>query len=596
MIQRHRSHQLEDVSILQFQSRLPEQWVVRRKSPDYGIDLEVEIFNFDGAATGLCFNVQLKATDDPTKRYKVSIEIDRLEYARSLDIPTLYVRYCDYDKSIFARWNFALDLPHPEGKKSKTLHFTASDAFNDAFIGSIFSTLIVLRNLRLCLPSQQFVILPECPTRPDLIGALTATLTKQFAPFSRIAVGLNSFQISPILVRCIVTDTDVQLSIDKIAGLVLEFDDSDELISLVYYGLIALVERVGFRLHAAQLSNIAIRTGISTKKRELAALAACTLDGDTAAGIRLALLNNIHITQDEYYISVLSTLLNSNPHTVDFSEVEKFYLAEVEYQKKHGIQLASTHYSLANLLNHSGRYRDAIRQFNIARRIDPSYLDEYYFICELASSLFTIKRNRCALSLYARCVSLNGSPRDHLNLSDALIADGKIGEARAHLLLCNACDDPIIRDIADQRLYACDYLDSLGGPAGNINNPEILTKAYNTALQEMNLKHAAMLSVILAVFDESNERLWLDAMRFTFLRHQEAAFFCFFKCAHYYCGSWPYLHFRAEVEQLRTHSGLLVTFDELDMYSTQLDSSRETLWPKIQMRRFGPPSFDFKNQ
>jgi hypothetical protein len=61
--QRPRPHVLEEESRRAWHAALPPEWVPRRVDPDYGIDETVEIFE-EGVATGLIFNVQLRATDD----------------------------------------------------------------------------------------------------------------------------------------------------------------------------------------------------------------------------------------------------------------------------------------------------------------------------------------------------------------------------------------------------------------------------------------------------------------------------------------------------------------------------------------------------
>jgi len=84
---RSRSHQLETLSEDRFRNLIPELWVVRRKDYDYGIDLEVELFDENESATGLMFYVQLKATDDQTKRNRISLKEDSRSYYRSLRPP-----------------------------------------------------------------------------------------------------------------------------------------------------------------------------------------------------------------------------------------------------------------------------------------------------------------------------------------------------------------------------------------------------------------------------------------------------------------------------------------------------------------------------
>ena len=107
------------MSISRFKDALPDGWVYRPKTPDYGIDGEVEIFDEGGCSTGLSFNVQLRATDDDTRADRVSLELDELDYYRSLELPTAVVRYGSPKNSIFWEWgaNIASRLKTNEGQK-----------------------------------------------------------------------------------------------------------------------------------------------------------------------------------------------------------------------------------------------------------------------------------------------------------------------------------------------------------------------------------------------------------------------------------------------------------------------------------------------
>ncbi|MFK8034433.1 MAG: DUF4365 domain-containing protein [Hyphomicrobiales bacterium] len=105
MPKRSRTHQLEDISIQSFEQLLPPEWVCRRKDKDYGVDLEVEVFDENGKSKGLLFYVQLKATDDIKKERSVNMKVDSLEYLDSFDNPSIVVRYCDDSKAVrFVNW------------------------------------------------------------------------------------------------------------------------------------------------------------------------------------------------------------------------------------------------------------------------------------------------------------------------------------------------------------------------------------------------------------------------------------------------------------------------------------------------------------
>lgn len=153
MPKRPRSHQLETLSEGRFRSLIPEAWVVRRKDFDYGIDLEVELFDQHEASTGLMFYVQLKATDDDAKRKHISLKEDSKAYYRSLIIPTMLVRYCAADTSTHWKWNF--DIPDvAEGKQSQAVEFTDADFWNDNTPARIEEALRLWRRLRNQKPNQ----------------------------------------------------------------------------------------------------------------------------------------------------------------------------------------------------------------------------------------------------------------------------------------------------------------------------------------------------------------------------------------------------------------------------------------------------------
>lgn len=97
MPKRPAKHQIEDQSRARFRLLLPEAWVFRDITPDYGIDGEVEIFDDTGKSTGLSFLVQLKASESKSKdqRRRVTwsywgIDVQRLLQKRSHTLETVH--------------------------------------------------------------------------------------------------------------------------------------------------------------------------------------------------------------------------------------------------------------------------------------------------------------------------------------------------------------------------------------------------------------------------------------------------------------------------------------------------------------------------
>ncbi|WP_431892421.1 DUF4365 domain-containing protein [Micromonospora haikouensis] len=125
MPRRPRSHELETESRRAFEALLPSSWVVRRVDEEYGIDLEVEIFQ-GGEATGSVFRVQLKATDKLPKNGRISrgdIKVETLTYWRTLDLPVLVVLYVAPHRRLYARWAHSYDPHYARSPNAKTVTF-----------------------------------------------------------------------------------------------------------------------------------------------------------------------------------------------------------------------------------------------------------------------------------------------------------------------------------------------------------------------------------------------------------------------------------------------------------------------------------------
>src|SRR3990170_5329688 len=107
MPRRPRQHVTEDVSRRVFEALLPDEWVYRQLTHDYGIDGEVEIFE-SGRAMGLTFKVQLKGTEQEDN-YIVRLSHEKADYYTSLSDPVLIAFHHAKSGRVFARWLQSFD-------------------------------------------------------------------------------------------------------------------------------------------------------------------------------------------------------------------------------------------------------------------------------------------------------------------------------------------------------------------------------------------------------------------------------------------------------------------------------------------------------
>jgi hypothetical protein len=129
---------------------MPSAWVARQIQEDYGVDLEVEIFE-GGVTTGLTFRVQLKGTDKPPRRGKISrsVKARTRAYWQRLDVPVLVALYSTSTETFYARWAHSLDT-----------YGLKPDAATRTYA---FSTDNILKRLR--LGPSRWVVLPLVTAR-----------------------------------------------------------------------------------------------------------------------------------------------------------------------------------------------------------------------------------------------------------------------------------------------------------------------------------------------------------------------------------------------------------------------------------------------
>ena len=126
---RPESHDIDAAAKRIFKSTLPTDWEIRKQSPDYRIDYQVELFQ-DQQSTGLWFNVQLKGTKSPRfsksgQYVSFALQSEHLAYyVEKVPLPVFLV-VVDVRKKrgwwIFLQQYALEDLTHKPWQKQKSL-------------------------------------------------------------------------------------------------------------------------------------------------------------------------------------------------------------------------------------------------------------------------------------------------------------------------------------------------------------------------------------------------------------------------------------------------------------------------------------------
>lgn len=119
--QRTADHEREDRSRRYFESQLPAGWTNHKPDHDYGIDLQVDIFE-NGLATGLELIVQLKSSAGASTGDAELVELRTSTYnylMERLEVAML-AKFIDPEREAY--WILLRDVPHPaDGQKTFTI-------------------------------------------------------------------------------------------------------------------------------------------------------------------------------------------------------------------------------------------------------------------------------------------------------------------------------------------------------------------------------------------------------------------------------------------------------------------------------------------
>jgi hypothetical protein len=125
-LKRPRNHIIEDESESILKKLLPTEWVLRKLSPDYGIDYLVEVFE-NNKSSGIHFFIQLKGTDNIEKNGTINYRLSKnhIEYYSKLSLPILLVYVSITSEKAWAKWVNRTKVNPPY--KSKEISYSSND-------------------------------------------------------------------------------------------------------------------------------------------------------------------------------------------------------------------------------------------------------------------------------------------------------------------------------------------------------------------------------------------------------------------------------------------------------------------------------------
>lgn len=445
MPSRPRPHRLADASRLAFERQLPETWLYRVETPDYGIDGQVEIFDEQGTSTGLRFFVQLKATDQAsTQNLQVRLRNETVSYYGSLDLPVMLALYHAPSTSIFIRWLHHFD-PYYGGrnKNSISLRFSPRDAWDVGTAEAIHDAVVSWRALRsgdIALPVNVGVTFGAPPVPK---GVRNKIITELHNISGRV----------PHVFRLVPPDTRFPL--------VTLLVDSEEAHACVGQQRLATLHIRGRRLSAppfghdatvligmafahARLPKIALPFALAGARHSSIvadpnvfwrlALALATESPTGALELSRILVERFGAWPSDAF--VLAAFSTGPSWTVGERSFYLAYrrdrLAKAQESGDAG-ELAMAHYNLGNAQRHERTWRAALRNYRLAGKHDPLYRRRDYYWRELGGICFEAQQYRAAARFYRRAYRLRRTVSLLPLLADALLHSGEYSAALALL-------------------------------------------------------------------------------------------------------------------------------------------------------------------
>ena len=557
MPKRPRSHSLEDESKNKLRLLLPERWVFRDKSHDYGIDCEVELFDEHAKTTGLLFYVQLKATDSKLSRviHSVSIDTETIKYFYSLDVPVLIVRYSSHKDEFYVKWFSSIDLYYSKpDSKTTTIRFNEVDKWDDNTAATIENWLCMLRQLRndhIRLPFRTSIIIDDKTTLYCPALLYMSQIKSEMSHFNDILSLQDNISESVVMVR--IFDDELQVEIIGMGGIVSHYDKSQYSDLDGAKSIASLIIRsigIWLILNVSPERGYKILTdnGLFRDTIDIPGLYAICLPKLMRSTIYISLLDEIY---QSYQGSLSTDLMLSIPVILSESVVGdtrreealaafwKKTLVEVS-MKCEDQEIGAFVYSLGNLLRSICKFREAFHYYWKAKKLVPEYLGRDYYYMEIAGVLFHLFRFKLSAKLYLQAYELGKDPKAIALHADALMYNGQYKEALCKfddfLSICSKDDFSVTewmlkRCCLDYMVNGCSISNQIRQPQlsqkyASDGNPNMdsLAKALDTdALcglawfklgcllkDESNWNNAAMCYLICGLLQPYDIETWID--------------------------------------------------------------------------------------
>lgn len=419
MAQRTRNHILEDKSRNAFNKIIPETWVVRDKSKDYGIDCEVEIFDDSGNPTGLIFYVQLKATESQSNSLikKVAFEIEKIAQFQSYNIPVLIVRYSHLENKLYYSW--ANDITSQVRTEKKiNVKFSENRILDLENVKNIYEYL--LRYFQVLTGKYRLPI--KTYISSNIFSESSKIPAQQY--FKRIIINNpNYFSIvrnekdSILQLKIGSNKTYLSLSDTSFSSIGYEAknlkEDSIQYFNDIFLACFTIILFNSNKTEQANkifFNNNLIRI-LNLREDFLFHFIPHLLIGDNCENVLNEIEGIFDITKDNIIqnISLIILMLTKNLSLERQMICQNFLQKQIEYSKskKYNLGIGISNYNLGNFHKNLGNFKESLYYFLEARKYNPEYKKKGYYYSDIAGLMFELKKYTFSSNFYKKSIELN---------------------------------------------------------------------------------------------------------------------------------------------------------------------------------------------
>jgi len=445
MTKRPNQHKLEDLSRAKFQLILPKRWVYRDKDKDYGIDVEVELFDQDDKAQGLLFYVQLKATESKKDEtiLNVDFNIETLMYYKKLDVPVLLVRYSEFKDCFYIKWLYNVEMLYRKNKaKTIRIKLEKENLWTSDTSSEIEKRLVRIRKIK--SGHFNFPIPFSLTIRENYIHNISKTVL-----LTQIKKELKSYL--DIIEFCPKDNSDLESILDNkeliinlsdIAGCTfhsIELRDnegfSEGIAKDILLGLSAAMVQIGKIDYCGKIIFEHELQNRLIDNHELLVYMLPPLFKSSYFENVLDLIGDIFESEKSFDILIISTvniLISANTESKSkVKAIERYFTNRLlkAIKRNDRTQIGIAHYNLGNHYRGQRKYYESTSNYIAAKRYEPKYLNQDYYFSELAGVLFLLDKYKPSACLYEKAIELGATGLTNALYADALMFSGEYQKA-----------------------------------------------------------------------------------------------------------------------------------------------------------------------